>query len=134
MNRVILIGNLCRDPELHETQSGVSLCTFTLAVQRRYADADGQRRADFINVVAWRQLAENCGRYLAKGRKAAVEGSIQTRSYDAQDGTRRYATEVVADGVDFLSPAQAAAATPPRQQRMQDLEGFTQVDDEDMPF
>ncbi|MDI9505052.1 MAG: single-stranded DNA-binding protein [Clostridiales bacterium] len=102
MNKAILIGNLTRDPELRTTQSGISVCTFTLAVNRRFANQQGIREADFIPIVTWRQQAELCSRYLSKGSKVAVAGMIQTRTYDAQDGTRRYVTEVVADEVEFL--------------------------------
>lgn len=102
MNKVILIGNLANDPEACTTSSGISQCSFRLAVQRRFANASGVREADFLPVVAWRQTAELCEKYLSKGRKVAVEGSIQTRSYDAQDGTKRYVTEIIADNVEFL--------------------------------
>ena len=112
MNKAILIGNLTRDPEARTTQSGVSVTTFTIAVNRRFTNAQGVREADFINIVAWRQTAELCARYLSKGRKVAVEGSIQTRSYDAQDGTKRYVTEVVADSVEFLSSGQQGDQRP----------------------
>lgn len=102
MNKVILIGNLAADPESRTTQSGVAQCTLRLAVQRRFADKQtGERAADFFNVVCWRQTAEFAARYLSKGRKIAVEGSLQTRSYDAQDGSKRYVTEVIADNVEF---------------------------------
>lgn len=103
MNKVILVGNLTRDPELITTNNGISLCRFTLAVQRRYASNEGEREADFINVVVWRAAADNCYKYLKKGSKAGVVGSMQTRSYDAQDGTKRYTTDVVAEEVEFLS-------------------------------
>ena len=113
MNKVILIGRLARDPEVRYTQSGVAVCTFTLAVDRRFVhkDAnDGQPTADFIPIVTWRKLAEICGNNLAKGRRISVEGRIQVRSYDAQDGSKRYVTEIVADEVEFLdSKAQTGA-------------------------
>ena len=139
MNKVILIGNLARDPELKQTASGTVVCQFTIAVQRRFANAEGRREADFLNVIAWRQLAENCARYLAKGRKAAVEGSIQTRSYDAQDGSKRYVTEIIADSVEFLSPAAQSAPLPeeppanirPQQTHMNE---FQEIDDDELPF
>ncbi len=102
MNKVFLIGNLTRDPELSTTGSGVKFCRFTLAVSRSYSK-DGKRETDFLPVVVWRAQADNCARYLKKGSKAAVSGSIQTRSYDAQDGNRRYVTEIAADEVQFLS-------------------------------
>ena len=103
MNKVILVGNLTRDPELITTTNGVSLCRFSLAVQRRFAGQDGEREADFINIVVWRAQADNCYKYLKKGSKCGVVGSLQTRSYDAQDGTKRYSTDVVAEEVEFLS-------------------------------
>lgn len=103
MNKAIIIGNLTRDPELRVTQqTGTAVCTFTVAVSRRF-QRDGENQADFIPVVVWRAAAENCSKYLRKGSQVAVCGSIQTRSYDAQDGTKRYVTEIVADEVKFLA-------------------------------
>jgi len=102
MNKVILIGNLTKDPELSTTNSGINYCRFTLAVPKRFANA-GERDAEFINIVVWRVQADNCHKYLKKGSKACVVGSLQTRSYDAQDGSKRYVTEVVAEEVEFLS-------------------------------
>ena len=103
MNKVILIGNLTKDPELTTTNNGVSVCRFALAVSRRFANAEGERETDFINIVVWRNLADNCHKFLKKGSKAAVVGNIQSRSYDANDGTKRYITEVVAEEVEFIS-------------------------------
>ena len=103
MNKVFLIGNLTKDPELASTNSGIKFCRFTLAVSRSYSK-DGKRETDFLPVVVWRAQADNCARYLKKGSKAAISGSIQTRSYDTQDGSRRYVTEIAADEVQFLSP------------------------------
>lgn len=104
MNRVILIGNLVDDPKIARTTSGISKCTFRMATQRKFENRNtGRREADFHNVVAWRQLAELCAKYLEKGQKCGVEGMIQYRSYDAQDGTKRYITEIVAESVEFLS-------------------------------
>ena len=143
MNKAILIGNLASDPETRTTQSGIAQCTFRLAVQRRFANQQGVREADFLQIVCWRQTAELCARYLSKGRKVAVEGSIQTRSYDAQDGTKRYVTEIVADNVEFLSSREegqrggydAPAAPAPRmQQAPAGNGGFTEVDDDELPF
>ena len=102
MNKVILIGRLARDPEMSTTPSGVATRSFTIAVQRNYANAQGDREADFISCVAWRKQAENIAKYCSKGSQVAVEGRIQTRNYDAQDGTKRYVTEVIADNVSFL--------------------------------
>ncbi|MCS1352673.1 single-stranded DNA-binding protein [Mechercharimyces sp. CAU 1602] len=104
MNRVVLIGNLARDPELRYTSSGVAVVNFTIAVNRPFSNQQGEREADFVNVVAWRQLAENCANYLKKGRKAAVDGRLQTRSFENQEGQRIKVTEVIADNVEFLSP------------------------------
>ena len=150
MNKVFLIGNLTRDPEMRSTTSGLPVCNFSIAVNRRFKNAQtGQQETDFINIVAWRQLAELCGRYLAKGRKVAVVGSIQTRSYEAQDGSKRTSVEVVADEVEFLSPANsgsapsgdyhAAVSTAPRAPQQAPAytgadSGFTQVDDDELPF
>lgn len=111
MNKVFLIGNLTADPEMRTTNSGISCCQFRMAVQRRFKNAAGAREADFIPVIAWRQLADLCHQYLSKGRKCAVTGSIQTRTYDAQDGSKRYVTEVIADEIEFLSANQNAANT-----------------------
>ena len=102
MNKVFLIGNLTRDPELSTTQGGIKFCRFTLAVSRSYS-RDGKRETDFLPVIVWRAPADNCARYLKKGSRAAVCGSIQTRSYDSQDGTRRFVTEIAADEVQFLT-------------------------------
>lgn len=102
MNKVFLIGNLTKDPELATTNNGIQFCRFTLAVSRNYSK-DGKRETDFLPVVVWRAQAENCARYLKKGSKAAISGSIQMRSYDAQDGTRRNIAEIAADEVQFLS-------------------------------
>jgi single-strand DNA-binding protein len=102
MNKVILIGNLARDPELRTTQSGVPMCRFTVACNRRVANAQGVREADFIPCVTWRERAEFVSRYFTKGRKIAVEGQIQVRSYEAQDGQKRTMTEVLCDNVEFV--------------------------------
>ena len=102
MNRVILIGRLTRDPELRYTGNNTPVATFTLAVNRPFSNQQGERDADFINVVVWRKQAENCKNYLTQGTQAAVVGSIQTRSYDDNNGQKRYVTEVVADNVEFL--------------------------------
>ena len=104
MNKVYLIGNLTRDPELSETNSGVAYCRFSVAVNRNYANADGSREADFFNVIAWRGQAETCGRFLKKGSKIAVIGSLQNRSYEDKDGVKRTVTDIVLSEFEFLSP------------------------------
>ena len=152
MNKVFLIGNLTKDPEMRSTQSGVAVCNFTIAVNRRFRNAQtGQQETDFLNVIAWRQLAELCGKHLAKGRKVAVMGSIQTRTYKAQDGSKRSAFDIVADEVEFLttqnqqsstqsSPgayttaASKDSGTAYAPQPHNDFGGFTQADDEELPF
>ncbi len=110
MNKVILIGRLTRDPELRYTSSNVPSATFSLAVDRTFTNQNGEREADFINIVVWRKQAENVKNYLTKGSQVAIDGRIQTRSYDAQDGTKRYVTEVVADNVQFLSRSNGGAS------------------------
>lgn len=107
LNRVILIGRLTRDPELRYTPSGVAVTQFTLAVDRPFSSQGGEREADFIPIVTWRQLAETCANYLRKGRLTAVEGRIQVRNYDNNEGRKVYVTEVIADNVRFLESANA---------------------------
>ena len=103
MNKAILVGRLTKDPEMRTTSSGVAVTSFTVAVNRPYQDQSGERQTDFINCVIWRKQAENVAKYCTKGSLVAVEGRIQTRSYDHQDGSKRYVTEVVCDNVTFLS-------------------------------
>ncbi|MBQ7982631.1 MAG: single-stranded DNA-binding protein [Clostridia bacterium] len=100
-NKVFLMGNLCADPELKQTPTGVTVCTFRLAVQRKQKDGDGKSVSDFINIVAWRQTAEFVCKYFKKGASIIVEGSLQVREYNDAQGQRRYATEVVAWEVQF---------------------------------
>ena len=110
LNKTILIGHLTKDPELRYTPSGVAVAQFTLAVNRPFANQDGTREADFIPVVTWRKTAEACANHLRKGSKVAVEGRIQVRHYDNNEGRRVYVTEVVAENVQFLSPANGASS------------------------
>lgn len=102
MNKVILIGRLARDPEMRTTSSGISMTRFTIAVSRPFSGQDGTQQADFINCVTWRKQAENVAKYCSKGSQVAVEGRVQVNSYDAQDGTKRYTTDIVCDNVTFL--------------------------------
>lgn len=104
INRVVLVGRLTKDPELRYTPNGVAACSFTLAVNRTFSNSQGEREADFINVVTWRKQAENSANYLKKGSLAGIEGRIQTRSYENNEGKRIYVTEVIADSVQFLEP------------------------------
>ncbi len=151
MNKVFLIGNLTRDPELRTTSSGDSVCSFTVAVnRRRRSNAEaGQPEADFFRVSAWRQLGENCAKYLAKGRKVCVTGSVSCRTYVGNDGQTRASLEVQADDVEFLTPkgeqGDAAGAYAPAAPASQPSAnagygsapqggGFVQVDEEELPF
>lgn len=109
LNRVILIGRLTRDPEMRYTPAGVAVTQFTLAVDRPFTSGSGEREADFIPVVTWRQLAETCANYLRKGRLTAVEGRIQVRNYENNEGRRVYVTEVIADNVRFLESGRDGA-------------------------
>ncbi len=112
-NRIILIGRLTRDPELRYVPSGAPVASFTLAVDRPFRDQQGNRETDFIDVVAWRKLAEQVSQYMSKGRMVAVEGRLQIRSYETQDGQKRKVAEVVADGVRFLDRARTAGPGAP---------------------
>jgi len=144
MNKVILIGNLANDPEPFTTQSGISRSTFRIAVQRRFSNAQGVRETDFLTVVAWRQSADFCNRYLTKGSKVAVEGSIQVRSYDAQDGSKRYVTEIIADNIEALGsrdegqgqarPRDNGPTPPPAPPAGPAMNDFTEVEDDELPF
>lgn len=144
MNKVIEIGCLTRDPDLSQTPSGISVCKFCIAVNRNYADANGERQADFINIVAWRGLADNCGKYLSKGKKVAVCGQLQTRSYDDKDGNKRYITAVVADEVEFIGGSNKEVAETkqtaqtvqnvPKQGKQVSLDELKPVEDDGLPF
>ncbi len=107
MNKVILIGNLTRDPELTETPSGVKVCRFSLAVTRNYTGSDGERKTDFFNCVAWRGLGETVAKYSHKGNKISVSGSIELRNYEDNEGVKRTAVDIVAQDIEFLTPRQS---------------------------
>ncbi len=132
MNKVFLIGNLTKDPEMSNTNNGITVCKFTLAVSRRF----GNTETDFLPVIVWRGQAENCGKFLKKGSKAAVAGSIQTRSYDAQDGGKRYITEIVADEVQFLSTKgmEGEAVATPISGGNEPAKVGSAVTEDDLPF
>ena len=104
MNKVFLIGNLTRDPELSETAGGVPVCHFSIAVNRNYSSQDGERQTDFFNCTAWRAMAESIARYTKKGKKVAVVGSVQMRNYEDNQGVKRTAVDIIAQDVEFLSP------------------------------
>ncbi|MBW7475645.1 single-stranded DNA-binding protein [Paenibacillus oenotherae] len=111
LNRVILIGRLTKDPEMRYTPAGVAVTQFTLAVDRPFSSGQGEREADFIPIVTWRQLAETCANYLRKGRLTAVEGRIQVRNYENNEGKRVYVTEIIADNVRFLESNREGGAS-----------------------
>ena len=133
MNKVLLIGNIASDIEIRTTQAGILNATFRIAVQRRFKNAQGQRETDFLNIVCWRQTAEYCQKYLEKGRKIAVEGSIQTRSYETQDGSRRTVTEIVAENVEALEKFQQTAHEAPTV-KQSDTDVFEDYPEDDLPF
>ena len=139
MNKIILIGNLTHDPETRSTSSGVTVTTFTIAVNRRFSQG-GEKVTDFFRINAWRQLGETCSRYLSKGRKVAVIGELQARTYEAKDGTTRMALDVSADEVEFLTPRSAddsgstySTGTKPSA-HTGDLDGFMDIQSDDIPF
>ena len=138
MNKVYLIGNLTRDPEMSETPSGVPFCRLGLAVNRPYAGSDGERATDLFNITGWRTHAENCGRYLKKGSKVAVVGSLQNRSYEDKDGNKRTVTDIVASEVEFLSVRNQGEGssddTSHAAPRAVERPTLQQVDDDELPF
>ena len=129
MNKITLIGNLTHDVEVRSTPNGITVASFTIAVDRRFKDANGEKKTDFFRINAWRQLGDTCAKFLSKGRKVAVIGEIQPRLYEAKDGTTRMSLDVQADEVEFLSPKQQGNDEP-----APDANGFTDVDASDVPF
>ncbi|MBR2904190.1 MAG: single-stranded DNA-binding protein [Clostridia bacterium] len=136
MNKVFLIGNLTRDPELTETASGVAVCHFAIAVNRNYAGQDGERQTDFFNCTAWRGQAETIQRFCKKGNKVAVTGSIQLRNYEDNQGVKRNAVDIIVQDVEFLTPKTGEddmdmprAAAPKKKPVLQAMD-----DDSDIPF
>ena len=150
MNKVILIGRLTKDPELRKTPTDVSVVQFTIAVNRPFQQQNGERQADFINCVAWRNQAENLAKYIKKGGQIAVEGSIQTRSYDDPNGVRRFVTEVIASQITFLESRRTDSGyndlsqleVPPMRENNSfsqespfgDLKSTFDISDDDLPF
>lgn len=142
INRVILVGRLTKNPEYRQTPNGVSVATFTLAVNRPFTNSQGEREADFINVVVFRRQAENVNNYLSKGSLAGVDGRIQSRSYENQEGRRVFVTEVVADNVQFMDSKGSNQQKNQSQQQGQAPAGNNpfanennaNIDDDDLPF
>ena len=143
MNRIHLIGNLTRDPELSETAAGVAVCKFSIAVGRAYADQNGEKQTDFFNCTAWRQTADAVARYTKKGNKIAVIGSMQSRAYEDRQGVKKTAWEVQISEIEFLSPheAQEKESEPPRGNTREQAKNARKPvlqamdeDDDDIPF
>jgi single-strand DNA-binding protein len=146
MNRVVLVGRLTKDPELRYTPNGVPVATFTLAVNRNFKKENGETEADFINCVIWRKPAENVANFLKKGSLAGVDGRVQTRNYEGQDGKRVYVTEILAESVQFLEPRNSRALDEHQEQgrRNQSDQGGSydpnsggrtvDISDDDLPF
>lgn len=133
MNKIFLIGNLVRDPDSRTTQNGTPVCSFSIAVNRRQSAQAGQPDADFFRVVTWRTLAESCSKYLNKGRKVSVVGSVHLATYTAQNGENRANLEVQADDVEFIGPYEKPAQNAPETPKTDEQSGFVQVD-EKLPF
>lgn len=119
MNKVILIGNLTRDPELTTTNNGIAVCKFGIAVNRNFKNSEGEVDVDFFNIVVWRAQAENANKFLKKGSKVGIVGSIQNRSYEDENGNKKYFTDIVAENVEFLTPKNSE---------------IEQVEDDSLPF
>lgn len=146
MNKVYLIGNLTKDPEMRATQLGVSVCNFSIAVGRRFKDSEGNQQTDYFDIVAWRQLGDLCGKYLRKGKKVAITGSIQTHRFTDKNGVTRTGWDIIADEVEFLTP-QDTGMQKEMEHRIEERraiaqepeyapadKGFTTVADEELPF
>lgn len=136
MNQLTIIGNLTRAPETRTTQSGINVCSFTVAVNRR-RQKDGQQEADYFRVSAWREMGENCQKYLGKGSKVAVTGSVSVSTYTTQNGETRANLDVLANNVEFLSTKQESTPKPQEQPKAQQTaqgNGWEEVNDDDLPF
>ena len=133
MNKTILIGKLTKDPDVKYINGDTAVASFTLAVDRRFKNKDGNKEADFINCVAWNKTAELIEKYISKGSQIAISGRIQTRNYEASDGTRRYITEVVAEEVQFIDTNRKTAENQSDSATDEPMEGFEEID-LDLPF
>lgn len=133
MNKLILIGNLVRDPESGATATGTSYCTFTIAVDRKFK-SNGEKVTDYFRIKTWRQLADLCANYLVKGRKISVVGELQASTYEAKDGTTKLSLDVNADEVEFLSPKNESPVSENSQKPVKYEDGFTDISSDDIPF
>lgn len=136
MNKCIFIGNLTKDPESQKTQSGVNVCRFSIAVNRTYTNSNGEREVDFINIVAWRGLADNCAKYLKKGSKVCVVGQLQTRTWEDSEGKKKMAVDIMAEDVEFVSPKQSTDESNKTAVKSNTgvKQGLQEVDGEELPF
>ena len=134
MNKLTIIGNLTKDPELRTTQSGINVCTFSVAVNRRKRDESGQDEADFFRVTAWRELGENCARWLIKGRKVCVVGPVSISTFTGNDGKTYANLEVLAQDVEFLTPKDQLPEAPVQPKQSSTPAGFAQVETDELPF
>ncbi len=143
MNRIILLGRLTKDPDVKVTTTQKTVCTFTLAVDRPFASKNGQREADFIPIQTWNKTAEICGNSLSKGQRALVEGRLQIRSFDGNDGKKHYMTEVIADRVEFIEKKGSGSPSAGQQKSEPEKQGFERFGqdvthgfqfDEEVPF
>ena len=138
MNKTILLGNLCRDPELTETNGGIAVCRFSIAVNRTFKDDSGKPVTDFFNITAFRNQAENCGKYLKKGSKVAVVGSLQNRSYEDKQGVKHTVTDIIASEVEFIGSKQNAEPdgdnSPTQGKKEAKQTTLEEVEDDKLPF
>lgn len=139
INKVFLIGNLTKDPEMSETTNGVALCRFSIAVNRGYKDSDGNIPTDFFIITVWREKAENCGKYLKKGSKVAIVGNLQNRTYEDKDGNKRIVTDIIANEVEFLTKPtdnKELDGQQPQQNRgnSRATQSSFEIDEDDLPF
>ena len=131
MQKIYLIGNVVREPDVRSTPNGITVCSFTIAVDRKFKDAQGEKKTDYFACHAWRALGDVCAKFLSKGKKIAVIGELQARTYEAKDGTTRMSLDVQADEVEFLSAKDKGEA---HDEPAPDANGFTDVDASDVPF
>jgi len=129
MQRIIAIGNVVNDPTMQSTPSGVTVCTFSVAVDRKYRDANGEKVTDFFRIQAWRQLGEVCGKHVKKGMKVGAIGELKARTYEAKDGTTRLSLDVTADEVDFMSYVDEKPKAKPA-----DPNTFEDISSKDLPW
>ena len=137
MNKVILVGNLTKDIELTTTNSGIAVARFSLAVQRPFTNENGERETDFPNCVVWRKQADNLAKYCHKGDKIGVVGSVQTRSYESTDGTKKYVTEILAESIEFINTKKDDGKPEEKKEAIKpatEVHNFEPIDDADLPF